>query len=178
MALTLRSRTRRTAILCRTCLRTIAHYRAGWRYGVFRVFPRSFWRNANGALLDVAVLDWCKLFAKPYGKHHWSKVIPDKDAFTAGLYARLGVDEAGFLAYEKTVKHYRDKFVAHLDEEPTMYFPLMKRARNSVAYLYDCLRADAATRDFIPDAAASSGAQLYASNFREASREYWVAERE
>jgi hypothetical protein len=176
MTLTRRNRTRRVTILCSHCLRNIAHYRAGWRFRQFRVGPSDFWVSANGALIDVAVLDWCKLFAKPYGKHHWSRVILDVGAFTAGLYARLAVDEARFLEYEESVKHYGDKFVAHLDEELTMTPPFMKLARNSVVYLYDQLRNDAATRIFIPEAYIP-GAKLYATKFRDASREYWVAER-
>jgi hypothetical protein len=170
LSLTQRDRVRRTAILCSHCLRNIAFYRAGWRHGRFRV-QREFWRNTNSGCVDVAVLEWCKLFTEARGKHHWTKSVPDAEGFRQGLYARLGVSDAEFTLYGKTIKHYRDKFVAHLDEEPTMFIPRLRQARRSVAYLYDFLRNEPTTAAFLPDASGSATAR-YTSWYLHALREY------
>jgi hypothetical protein len=74
LGLTTEDRVRRTAILCEHCLRNIAFYRAGWyRQSKIRV-SRQFWIGANGNFMDIAVLEWCKLFADAKGQHHWSIV--------------------------------------------------------------------------------------------------------
>ena len=50
-------------------LRNIAFYRAGWDGTGVRV-SREIWKSANSAFIDIAVLEWCKLFADHGGKHH------------------------------------------------------------------------------------------------------------
>lgn len=139
-------RVRRTAILCGHCLRNIAFYRAGWRptRRDLRV-QRQFWIAANGAFIDSAILEWCKLFADPKGKHYWSKSVADKSGFSNALYRRLRLCEAEFSAYIQTFKQPRDKFIAHLDAEPTMYLPRLRVARASAAFLYDHLLSDEST---------------------------------
>jgi hypothetical protein len=170
VSLTQRDRVRRTAILCCHCLRNIAFYRAGWKHNRFRV-QREFWKNANSGCIDIAVLEWCKLFTEARGKHHWSKSVPDEPSFRRGLYAHLGVTEPEFASYGKTIKHYRDKFVAHLDEEPTMFIPRLRQARRSVAFLYDFLRDEPTMAAFLPDASRSAR-EFYASWYQHAAREY------
>jgi len=96
---------------------------------------REFWKNANSGCVDIAVLEWCKLFTEVRGKHYWAKSVPDEDAFKQDLYARLEVTEPEFARYGKAIKHYRDKFVAHLDEEAAMFIPRLRQARRSVAFV-------------------------------------------
>jgi len=65
----------------------------------------AIWIAANGAFMDCAILEWCKLFAEPKGKHRWSRSVADKTAFAAALYRRLRLTESDFSAYIKTFKH-------------------------------------------------------------------------
>jgi len=170
VSLTQRDRVRRTAILCCHCLRNIAFYRAGWKRKRFRV-QREFWKNANSGCIDIAVLEWCKLFTEARGSHHWSKSVPDVPAFRRNLCSRLGMTEPELESYGKTIKHYRDKFVAHLDEEPTMFIPRLRQARRGVAFLYDFLREEPSMAGFLPDANRSAR-DLYAFWYQQAFREY------
>ena len=139
--MTRRQRLRRVGILCCHCLRNLAYYRAGWRDGV----PKSkkyFSVNANNNSLDIAVLEWCKLFADKRGKHYWRKIISDPTNFGLGLLKALKMDETQFDDYVNQMRTYRDKFVAHLDSEETMHIPQLRPAIDSSIYLYDYLLAN------------------------------------
>ena len=114
--MTSRQRLRRVGTLCCHCLRNLAFYMAGWRDGALKI-KGQFWVNANGNFLDIAVLEWCKLFADTSGKHFWRKIISDSDGFWEGLLRELGLSEAQFDDYVTQMRTYRDKFVAHLDSE-------------------------------------------------------------
>lgn len=131
---------RRVGILCCHFLRNLAFYKAGWKKGEF-VTNDQFFVNANGNFLDICVLEWCKLFADKRGKHHWRKTITDQDAFFTELLRTLKLTEAEFESYIDAMRTYRDKFVAHLDLEETMYPPKLRTARKSVSFLYGYLLA-------------------------------------
>lgn len=87
----------------------------------------------------MAVLEWCKLFADARGKHHWKKVVMDQDNFMAGLLTSIGMSQSDFDSYIKKCKFYRDKFLAHLDEELVMHIPDLAVAIDSVTYLHNLL---------------------------------------
>jgi hypothetical protein len=166
-------RVRRTVILCRHCLRNIAFFRAGWRVGSGSTrVRRQFWIAANGAFMDCAILDWCKLFADPGGKHLWSKTVADKNGFAAALYSRLRLTESEFSAYVKTFKHPRDKFIAHLDVEDVMYLPQLRVARASAAFLYDYLLNDASTAHWFRHDGNPSAQDFYKACYEHAISEY------
>jgi len=129
---------RRVAILCCHCLRNLTFYKAGWHNGEPK-FKGQFWLNANSNFLDIAVLEWCKLFGDTRGKHFWRKVISHDVAFQEGLLRELGLMDTEFDRYVKQMRNYRDKFVAHLDSEKVMHIPLLQVAVNSTAYFYDYL---------------------------------------
>lgn len=122
-------RLRRVIILCGHFAQNLAFFRAGWRDR--RLIRDSvFWRIVNGNCLDIAILEWCKLFADAKGKHCWRKVVSDRTAFEDGLVQVVGpgIDLGGFEEFANTVRKYRDKFVAHLDDE----------LRADIPYLEDC----------------------------------------
>jgi len=164
-------RVRRTVLLCGHCLRNIAFYRAGWRMGKIRV-RRQFWIAANGAFMDSAILEWCKLFAEPNGKHRWSRSVADKTGFATALYCRLRLTDSEFSAYIQTLKHPRDKFIAHLDAEPTMYLPWLRPARASAAFLYDHLLNDPSTARWFRFEEKISARDFYAKWYKHAVAEY------
>lgn len=131
-------RVRRAGIVCCHCARNAAYYRAGrsqpenWR-------GEDFWRNASSNFLDIAVLEWCKLFADTKGKHHWKKVVKDQENFMGGLLTSIGKSHADFDLYIEKCKVYRDKFLAHLDEELVMHIPDLSAVIDSVTYLHNLL---------------------------------------
>lgn len=107
----------------------------------------NFWRVIYGNFVDVAVIDWCKLF----GSHneesqplHWKNVVPnDKhDEFREGLYDAVGVTEAEWLVYWQEIKNYRDKHAAHFDAEylspeNNPQYPVFDWALDAVYYYYE-----------------------------------------
>ena len=146
-----KKRNRRVGIICLHCLRNLAFYKAGWR-GNELIIKDQFWVNVNGNFLDICVLEWCKLFGELNGKHYWRKIISDPINFYRGLIHNLGVAETEFDVFTNEMRTYRDKFVAHLDSDETMYIPNLILAKKSVSYLYDYLLANEDEGDFFVDA--------------------------
>lgn len=52
----------------------MAYYRAGWKDKKL-ILGGNFWTGINGNCLDIAVLEWCKLFADRKDPHHWKKIV-------------------------------------------------------------------------------------------------------
>lgn len=82
----------------------------------------NFWRLIYGNCLDMAVVDWCKLFGSDNEDHqpaHWKNVVPvaDHEKFRAGLLAATGLSADEWHKEWEGVKTYRDKHAAHFDEE-------------------------------------------------------------
>lgn len=144
-------RIRRAAILCCHCVRNIAFFRA-W-YELDQPFQANqFWTNVNNNFLDVAVLEWCKLFADAKGKHHYGKVMKEPNHFRKALFTGLEIKQIDFEKYVETVRAYRDKFVAHLDDRLVMSIPQLDIAKDSTEFLYQSLLAQEAKKDTLLDA--------------------------
>lgn len=82
----------------------------------------NFWRVIYGNLMDMAVIDWTKLF----GSHtdqptHWKNVVPEsqRDDFRKDLLKAMGLSEDEWKKYWEEIKAYRDECAAHQAEIPT-----------------------------------------------------------
>jgi hypothetical protein len=136
-------RLRRALILCVHCARNTSFYRQGWKRKK-PVFRGQFLITANSNFLDVAVLEWCKLFGDPKGKHHWAKVVDDRSAFERTLLDDLSLTADQFAAFIKDVRRYRDRFLAHLDDDEKMNIPNLDIIIASVRFLYRYLMSNEA----------------------------------
>jgi hypothetical protein len=116
----------------------MACYRAGFD-GKSLLRTEEFWKRANGNFLDIAVLEWCKLFAEPKGAHGWRKVLSDPPGFEIALLSKLGVSQSELEDYCVLMRTYRDKFVAHLDENAKAKYPFLDLAIESTKFLYSYL---------------------------------------
>jgi hypothetical protein len=123
----------------------------------------------------MAIIDWCKIFGDPHGKHYWAKTVTDQSRFFATLLQRLRLDEAGFNAYVETLRRPRDKFIAHLDEEDVMRLPRLRHARGSAAFLYDYFHTQDATPQYFREYPEESSTHMYEMWYRAATREYRLA---
>ncbi|MFC7633389.1 hypothetical protein ACFQVB_38195 [Paraburkholderia humisilvae] len=104
----------------------------------------EFGATVNGNMLDIAVLEWCKLFADRRAHHYWKRVVRDEkeqQQFLAHLLRDAGMNLQGWKRYLDTMRVYRDKFVAHLDTQNVMNIPSLDGALASVQFLYAYLRA-------------------------------------
>ena len=137
---------RRIATLCIYVIGNIACYRAGWTNQKTFKINTDFWRKVNGNFLDIATLDWCKLFVDREGKHHWSIIFSDKKVFRENLFLSIDLCEEYFKNEVIEIKKYRDKFLAHLDEPAIIYYPKSEIMLKSSMYLYQQLAADPKTR--------------------------------
>jgi hypothetical protein len=102
----------------------------------------NFWRVMYGNLLDVAVVEWCKLFGSDSEHHqhvHWKNVFRDQKSFRAGLLRHVGVTRKAWDAYWNEMKTYRDMSAVHLDSNrrtKVPRFPELGQALTSSAYYY------------------------------------------
>jgi hypothetical protein len=106
----------------------------------------NFWRLLYGHLLDVSVLEWCKLFGSDDEAHqqvHWKNVVPETDheKFRAALLGRLQIDRAAWDNYWNAMKTYRDQHVAHLDfrKRDVTHYPSLDLALASVYFYYEAV---------------------------------------
>ena len=164
------AKARRAGILCCHVLRNVAFYQS-WDEAGQPFKEEQFWITANGNFLDIAVLEWCKLFVGSKGKHHFSRALEDADQFRKDLVEKLGLTEAKFDDCIGRFKAYRDKFIAHLDEENMMNIPDMKVARRSTKFLYQRLLVQEAQNNTFVDA-PSSAKSVYKTFLSEGLKAY------
>jgi len=73
------------------------------------------------------------------------------------MLQKLKIEEAELEFFINEMRTYRDKFIAHLDLEPTMFIPHnLKLAEKSVEYLYDYILTQEDEGDFFHDAPSSA----------------------
>ena len=162
---------RRVVITCCHCLRNLAYYKAGWHEDEL-IVKDYFWINVNSNFLDIFVLEWCKLFGDLNGKHYWRKTISDTKIFFEGVLHRLDTTEAKLESLIKNMRKYRDKFVAHLDLDTTMFIPdELTIAQRSVEYLYDYILTHENDEDFLKDAPINASI-FYDQHFKTGKTEY------
>ena len=133
--MTRRDRLRRTGHLCLHSLRNLAFYRAA--HEARKVWAgKQFWASSHNNFLDIAVLEWCKVFGDKRAKHYWDKAVLNKHDFFPQLLDHLRLTDDFFDQYILEMRTYRDKFLAHLDEENVMNIPNMTPAIKSAQFLY------------------------------------------
>ena len=148
-------RRRRTGILCCHFLRNLAFYRS-FETADNPAHKHQFWVNARGNFFDIAVLEWCKLFADFGGQHAYEKVIARPECFKKILCEELGIAVEHFAVYVQQMKRYRDKFLAHLDEDAVADLPNLELAKSSASFLYEYLLIQEADTDIFFDAPKSA----------------------
>ncbi len=118
-----RDRLLRAVILCSSFARNLAYYRAGQSGSAKHLMQAggehtSFWRQISANFIDIAVLEWAKLFIDRDGEHHWRQVVLAPAEFEAALLKHLGLTADNYNERREEIRQYRDKFVAH-----SMTFP-------------------------------------------------------
>lgn len=137
MTLSLLQRQRRMAKLCVHSLRNLAYYLAWYDEGKPHV-TRNFWVNANGNFIEIALLEWCKVFGDRKGAYSYKKCAGDPDAVHGLLLAAIGKSQQQWDDYVDAMRKYRDKFVAHWDEDVDgAFLPQMDIAKDSLVFLLD-----------------------------------------
>ena len=128
-------RLRRVALLCCHFARNCAYYLSGWN-GKKTKATNEFWATVQNNFLDISILEWLKLFGDHNDKHHWKKVVDDRDSFKSAMLTSCGITEDELNSCRKSFKEYRDRFVAHLDSEETMHIPELDNSLALAKYYY------------------------------------------
>ena len=125
------------ARLCVHSLRNLAYYRAWYDEGKPHA-GRNFWVNANGNFVEIALLEWCKVFGDPKGAYSYKKCVGDSVTVGAQLLTAVGKLQQEWDDYIDAMRKYRDKFVAHWDEDVDgVLLPEMDTAKASLIFLLD-----------------------------------------
>jgi hypothetical protein len=99
----------------------------------------NFWRLIYGNQLDVAVIEWCKVFGADSEATHWKKIVPTRDhaRFRADLLASTGMTSSNWESYWKEMKLYRDNLAAHHNSENRVArYPKLDMALRSSYFHY------------------------------------------
>jgi len=128
-------RLRRVALLCCHFTRNCAYYRAGWSKGKSKA-TNDFAITIQNNFIDIAILEWLKLFGGHNDKHHWKKIVSNKEEFKSQFLTACEITDNKFEEYQDELKKYRDKFVAHLDGEEKMNIPQLDISITAVKHYY------------------------------------------
>ncbi len=99
----------------------------------------NFWRLVQGNQLDVAVLEWCKVFGSHAEATHWQNVVPatEHDQYRTALFASLAVNAGEWSNYWEEMKGYRDNLVAHhIEAAKVPKYPHLELALKSSVFHY------------------------------------------
>ncbi len=129
------TRLRRVVIVCEQFTRNLAYYRAGWSGDGFKQ-SGDFWITVNGNFLDICILEWCKLLGDKKGKHDWRKIYPDHKQFKQEMFTELKINQTKIDQIAGSIRHLRNKFVAHLDSDEIMTIPKLDLAKETVEFYH------------------------------------------
>jgi hypothetical protein len=102
----------------------------------------NFWRLIHGNQLDIAVLEWCKVFGSDGEATHWKKIVPpaDHDHFRNSLFAVVEVTAEQWAAYWTEMKAYRDNLISHhIELNRIANYPALDLALKSSCFYYSYL---------------------------------------
>ena len=146
--LTRREKLRRTLLLCCHCSRNIAYYRVGWSIDPATrkrqlIFEDQFEITVNGNFIDIAVLEWCKLYGESKREpHHWQRILETTEKqkhFGKQLHSYLGCTRKEWKDLRNKALTYRNEFVAHLGEKRQGDLPFLSYILTSAFYYHEYL---------------------------------------
>ena len=83
-------------------------------FQTMEVEQARFWTSVSDNSIQQAVVNWCKVFGSYNERTHYSKINTEHvKAFEKAVVER-NID---FADYSKSMKNFRDKFIAHLDKK-------------------------------------------------------------
>jgi hypothetical protein len=166
-------RIRRAMVCCCAIIRNVAYYQGGWREGQ-RLFDSNIERTISGNFIDMAVLEWCKLFGESrHEPQHWQRVllgIEQRRSFKGGLLKSLNQSSIQWNKHCESCIRYRSDFIAHLGSEHRMHLPFVDPLRKSAAFYYEFLQmsemtdANPADIEQFYESCAASGREYYSSH--------------
>lgn len=170
MTITRRQRLRRTGILCLHALRNFAFFQSA-QNARLRWAGQQYWVTASNNFLDIGLLEWCKFYGDRRAKHDWRKTVTDQNRFLTEMLNHIRLTEDFFDKYIEEVRTYRDRFIAHLDEDDRMNIPNLAPAIKSTQFLYAWLLCEENDSDAFLDA-PTDAVTFFRQYFEEANLIY------
>ena len=125
----------------------------------------NFWRLLYGGMLDLPVLDWCKIFGANGEPTHWKGVVSDVGVFRRGLLEFLDIDDESWEGYWNHMKSYRDELIAHHQADIGVEtYPPLEIALRSCYFFHDYLSDGLYHPAIVP---AEERLDAYCEEFRE-----------
>ncbi len=119
-------------------IRNVAYHRSLHEYK--DKFEQNYWILIFNNFLDIAVLEWCKVFGSNKDETHWSNHIKDKEEFRKQLLYRLNLSQEEWNKYWNSMKSYRDHVVAHHEHDPNITsYPDLNHALISCYFYYEII---------------------------------------
>jgi hypothetical protein len=128
-------RLRRVTLLCCHFARNFAYYKAGLDSAKLTK-QDEFWATVNSNFLDICVIEWCKLFGDHSDKHHWKNIAGDESLFMSSMFTELRITQVIFNNCWRSIRHYRDKYLDHLDSDEVMRIPELNIAWFTVNFYH------------------------------------------
>ena len=122
-------------------VRNVAYYRA--LDAVKKGWDKNYWIFIYNNHLDIAILEWCKIFGSNGEKTHWKNVVPTKDQreFREQMLKYIGVSADEWEAEWKVLTGYRNRHLAHHDFSPKRdVYPNLDPVLKSSTFYYQWLR--------------------------------------
>jgi hypothetical protein len=101
------------------------HVNVIWNYATYTTIhsryddlsKSNFWRITYNATLDIAVIDWCKLFGAYGEKTHFKNCKEERgiDNFAAQVLSVCKITENDYKALHTSIVDFRNKAAAHVD---------------------------------------------------------------
>ena len=119
-------------------VRNVAYHRSLHKYK--DEFEQNYWISIYNNFLDIAVLEWSKVFGSKSNATHWSNHIDNEEEFRSGLLEHLNLSKTEWEDYWNNIKNYRDSVVAHHAHNPNITnYPEFNNALSSCYFYYQKL---------------------------------------
>lgn len=114
-------------------------------------FKQNYWILIYNNFLDIAVLEWCKVFGTDSEPTHWKTIVNDHTAFREGLLNCIGLDENEWSAFWENVNSYRNNIIAHFKKVDDLSYPFLDVIIKSSFYYYKWLQKELETHGIIQE---------------------------
>jgi hypothetical protein len=111
---------------------------------------KIFGFERNGNFLDIATLDWCKLFIdksqdnKNFSIHNWKSFFPNHVKWLNQMFISTLITKSEFEEGGKSIVDYRNKHLAHLEKTVIpLFYPRVNLMLKTVSHLHLQLRSSA-----------------------------------
>jgi hypothetical protein len=107
------------------------------------VDPSPFWASTTDGHLKLATIAWCNVFGSRNSNMHWTKTTvgetskEEQEGFRQRMLSKTSFSEQQWEDYQKAMRAFRDKFVAHVDLDVPFRDPIPSfNPALQVAYVY------------------------------------------